>query len=75
MSVGKASSDTALPLLCFKDRLEYRFVHDRHGTVDMVMYFADMCDVVADQATGNLSFHIVTPLDMFQGTYGKHANE
>ena len=69
VSVGAARSEgSGRPLLCFPDRLEYKFVR-RGATVDMVMYYADMCDVEVDEGTGVVSFHVVTPLEMFAPGY------
>ena len=65
--VGKRTSTTAYPLLCFADRLEYKFVHPALGKVDMIMYFRDARDpsLTTTSLGTELSFHIVTRLALF----------
>ena len=70
LTVGSLSSGTSRPLLCFGNRLEYKFLHPDHKTVDMVMYYADTSDARVDERNAALRFHIDTPLDLFASHYG-----
>jgi len=69
LTVGSLSSGTSRPLLCFGNRLEYKFLHPDHKTVDMVMYYADTSDARVDERNAALRFHIDTPLDLFASHY------
>lgn len=67
--VGRATSISCSPLCMYGDRLEYKFRHQQHGCVQMLMWFRDMQDVRWEEGSRTLSFHVTRPLRHFGTEY------
>ena len=68
--VGQASSSGSTVLSVYPDRLEYKFHHDQHGAVQMVMWVRDIDQASLDGLV--LSFHVGRPLRHFGIDYDPH---
>lgn len=67
--VGRAASSCTSVLSIFSDRLEYKFHHDRHGQVQMLMWFRDIDEATMDMSSLTLAFHVCRPLRHFGSDY------
>ena len=67
--VGRASSSCTSTLNVFTDRLEYKFHHDHHGQVQMLMWFRDVDAAALDMSSLTLTFHVCRPLRHFGSDY------
>ncbi|GAX75536.1 hypothetical protein CEUSTIGMA_g2979.t1 [Chlamydomonas eustigma] len=67
--VGQASTSATSVVSVFSDRLEYKFQHDRHGNVSMLMRYRDIDRAYLDSGSGRLTFHVCQPLNTFGSDY------
>jgi hypothetical protein len=67
--VGQASTLSTSVVSVFSDRLKYKFQHDKHGNVSMLMRFRDIDKASLDAGNGKLTFHVCQPLNTFGSDY------
>lgn len=69
MIVGRAESQFAAAVSFHVDRVSYAFQHARERRIDMLMFYEDMRNVMAEDKKATLSFRVCKVLEHFKHDY------